>query len=389
MFITLRDYIKKAKWNLTQNSFQNLLWLIDLLPTVCGFSYFSSKVKVSFWIFTILPAIYIHLTGALVYQIRYSNGFIDTANSYFNILLFIIICNCSRWLMFERKGLCKVLELLKRNNDMTMQFANSNEKLKKIMKYLKTIVLICYIFHFVNEVLIYLPKRIAEIEDFSIIPCVGLEPMSKSPNKEICQALLITHGIVGIIVTVCYDVTFLFLFGYTASMFVILKEETMYLNVKDDGAHRQEFTRTVANRLKNIIIRHSLTLHTVENIQNIYNFCIGVTFGLDAITMCLFFVLPFGVVLNFAPLLIHNLLTFFLYCYQGQKITSAAERFEMAVYCCGWENFNVKEQKMILIMLRQSQKPVIINSACVVPICIYTFACTMQAIYKFVATFKT
>ncbi|XP_013145980.1 PREDICTED: odorant receptor 67d-like, partial [Papilio polytes] len=215
----------------------------------------------------------------------------------------------------------------------------------------------------------------------------SLEPITKSPNKEICKILLIAQLIGAVAVTVCYDSTFLFLFGYTAAMFGILKEEIMSLEVKKDI--EQQVTGTVKERLKNIFIRHTLILHTVENIQDIYNFSIGLSFVEGAITMCLFFIVPLRVSLNFIPLLTHNFLTFFLYCYQGQKITTAAERFEMSVYCCGWENFDIKEQKLILTMLRQSQKPVIINAASVIPICIYTFACTMQGIYKFGAAFKS
>ncbi|XP_045542794.1 odorant receptor 10a-like [Papilio machaon] len=332
---------------------------------------------------------YIILLGTVVYQIRFTNGYLDTVKSYLNILVFMVVFNSWRWLWFERKGLRKVLELIKKNNDMPMQFDRSTEKCKRIFKYLKSIVLICYTLHFINEVLIYLPKRLAETDEFSVVSCVGLEPISESPNKEICKTLLTIQLCGAIVVVVSYDVTFLFLFGYTASMFSILKEEIMSLDVRDEDMERQEAAGTVENRVKNIVNRHSLTLHTVENIQNIYNFSIGVSFGEDAITMCLFFVMPLSVSLNFIPLLIHDFLTFFLYCYQGQKITTAAEHFEMAVYSCGWENFDVKEQKIILTMLIQSQRPVIINAASVVPICIYTFACTMQSIYKFGAAFKS
>ncbi|KPI91640.1 Putative odorant receptor 69a, isoform A [Papilio xuthus] len=325
--------------------------------------------------------------GTVVYLIRFTNGYLDTVKSYLNILVYTVVWNAWRWLCFERKGLRKILELIKNNNDMPMQFERSTEIRKGIFKYLKTIVLICYALHFFNEILIYLPKRLAETAEFSIVSCVGLEPISESPNKEICKALLTIQLFGAMVVVVSYDTTFLFLFGYTASMFSILREEIMSLDVRD--TERQEVVGTVENRLKNIVNRHSLTLHTVENIQNIYNFSIGVSVGEDAITMCLFFVMPLNVSLNFIPLLIHDFLAFFLYCYQGQKITTAAERFEMEVYSCGWENFGVKEQKMILTMLRQSQKPVIINAASVVPICIYTFACTMQSIYKFGAAFKS
>lgn len=215
----------------------------------------------------------------------------------------------------------------------------------------------------------------------------GLEPVTVSPNKEICMALLAAQELFAIVATASYDATFLFLFAHTAAMFEVLSEETMALNdlqtsELDDGT-------TVMERLKNLITRHSLLLHTVEKIQEIYSITIGISFALEAITMCLFFVLPLDVCLNFAPVIFHGLFLFFLYCYQGQKITTAAERFEKAVYCSGWQNFGIKDQKMILFMLKQSQRPVILLAASVVPVRIYTFAYTMQSIYKFVTVFKT
>nr|WCC57352.1 odorant receptor 17 [Papilio dardanus] len=385
----MANFIKKIKYNLTENSLQSLIWLIDLMPSFFGYSYLKSKVGVSFLIFVVVSSIYIVFMGSVVYQIRFKNGYLDTVKSYMNILIFTVICNSCRWVWSQGKGLRKVLELLKKNDDMPMQFERSTEKRKNIFKYLKYIVLICYTLHFINEIVIYTPKRLAKTDDFSVVSCLGLEPITKSPNKEICTIFLVAQIFPAVIVTVCYDATFLFLFGYTAAMFGILKEELMALDVRNEDAELQEVTGTVGDRLKNIVIRHILTLHTVENIQDIYNFSIGFSFGADAITMCLFFIVPLNVSLNFIPLLAHNFLTFFLYCYQGQKITTAAERFEMAVYCCGWENFDVKEQKIILTMLRQSQRPVIINAATFVPICIYTFACTMQGIYKFGAAFKS
>lgn len=208
-----------------------------------------------------------------------------------------------------------------------------------------------------------------------------MEPLKNSPNREICTTFFILQAIFGIGVTASYDATFLFIFAHTAAMFEILQEETMSLN-------DQEITK-VAGIIKNLVHRHSLILHTVKEIQNIYSVTIGVSFGLEAISMCIFFVLPLNLAFNFTPIILHGFFVFFLYCYQGQKITTAAERFQTAVYFCGWENFKIKEQKMVLIMLRQSQMPVVLKAGSLVPVCIYTFASTLQSIYKFVTAFKT
>ncbi|XP_013180347.1 PREDICTED: uncharacterized protein LOC106126981 [Papilio xuthus] len=387
----MRNFILQFKNKLTDNSFENLIWLINLFPTLLGFSYFGNQIKALFWIFLLASTFYINIVGTVVYQKNHAAGLVDTLNSYFNVLIFIITYNYCRWFLFERKSLMNLLELANKNNDMAVEFETSAVKLKKIIKSIKNLITIWYLFHLINGVFVFIPKRISEMDDCSLSSCVGLKPMSESPNKEVCILILTAHALFCIITTAAYDATFLFLFAHTAAMFEILKEETISLNgIYEISKHEHlEDTRTVMERLKNLINRHSLILHTVKKIQDIYNVAVGISFGLEAISMCLFFVLPLEAVLNLMPIIIHGLSMFFLYCYQGQKITTAAEGFEMAVYCCGWENFGVKEQKMILIMLRQSQKPVILKAASVAPISIYSFACTMQSIYKLVTAFKT
>lgn len=192
------------------------------------------------------------------------------------------------------------------------------------------------------------------------------------------------------IVAVCsYDCALLFLFSHTTAVFQILYEDmTSFNDITQTCTRSAEAYIEIEDRLKNIIIRHALALHTVGKLESIYSLAIGIGFGLDAISLCLFFVLPLDVCLNFAPLIYHSLFIFFLYCFQGQRLTTASEKFEMAVYCCGWENLRVKERRQVLLMLKQAQKPVIVYAARVIPIRIHTFASTMQSIYKFVTIFK-
>nr|WCC57669.1 odorant receptor 19 [Papilio xuthus] len=377
----MENFLKEIKSKFRENSFQNIIWWINLFPRVFGFSYFSSKVIGPFWIFLLSCSLYLDIIGFVTFHMFYADGLIDMLNSYFNISLFVFTYNTGRWMIFERKGLRKVLELAERNNNMAMQYENSAPKHTALIKSMKILVIICYFFHLINDFIVFTPQRVSKIEDFSATSCAGMEPLKKSPNREICTTFFVLQAILGICITASYDATFLFIFAHTAAMFEILEEETMSLN---DG----EVT-TVAERINNIVYRHSLILHTVKEIQEIYSVTIGVSFGLEAISMCIFFVLPLNLAFNFSPIIVHGMFVFFLYCYQGQKITTAAERFQNAVYFCGWENFSIKEQKMILIMLIQSQKPVLLKAGSVVPVCIYTFACTMQSIYKFVTAFKT
>ncbi|XP_013145977.1 PREDICTED: odorant receptor 10a-like [Papilio polytes] len=377
----MKDLMKQIKIKFEENSFQNIVWWINLFPRVFGFSYFTGKVVGPFWIFLLSCTFYLDFVGFVSFHMFHADGIIDMLNSCFSISLLVIIYNTGRWMIFERNGLRKVLELAKKNNNMAMQFESTIPKHTSLIKSMKNLVIVCYFFHFINDFIVFTPQRLSKIGDFSVTSCVGMEPLKNSPNREICTTFFILQAIFGIGVTASYDATFLFIFAHTAAMFEILQEETMSLN-------DQEIT-TVAGMIKNLVHRHSLILHTVKEIQNIYSVTIGVSFGLEAISMCIFFVLPLNLAFNFTPIILHGFFVFFLYCYQGQKITTAAERFQTAVYFCGWENFKIKEQKMVLIMLRQSQMPVVLKAGSLVPVCIYTFASTLQSIYKFVTAFKT
>nr|AII01094.1 odorant receptor [Dendrolimus kikuchii] len=366
-----------------------LISILNFLPTIAGFSLQREKYDVKFWIIHTFLYSYVHIVGTVVYQMYDADGFIDSINSFFNISLCILICNCSWWLLYKREDLKELLYYVQQNDDLVRDSGRFLDKQIKLLHKIKLIILACYVFHFVDAVIIYIPSRIMNINDFSIATCVGLQPLTVSPNREICMAILAAQELTAVLAVSSYDAILLFLFCHITATFQLLNEDMIDFNhLADEYEANSEIESEVDARLKSLIIRHSFTLSTVKKLQGIYSTAVGIGFGLDAISMCLFFVLPIDVCLNFAPLIYHSFFVFFLYCYQGQRLTTASERFEMSVYCCGWEKIQVKHQKSILLMLMKAQKPVIIYAAGVVPIRLYTFASTMQSIYKFVAVFK-
>lgn len=56
---------------------------------------------------------------------------------------------------------------------MAMECENSAEKLKEIIKSIKNLIIIWYLFHLVNGVFVFIPKRISEMDDCSLSSCVG------------------------------------------------------------------------------------------------------------------------------------------------------------------------------------------------------------------------
>nr|AXF48785.1 odorant receptors OR38.2 [Lobesia botrana] len=43
-------------------------------------------------------------------------------------------------------------------------------------------------------------------------------------------------------------------------------------------------------------------------------------------------------------------------CFTGQKLINANKVFEDAVYTCRWEDFDVNNRKLVLLLLQNSQK---------------------------------
>ncbi|KAJ0180664.1 hypothetical protein K1T71_004068 [Dendrolimus kikuchii] len=338
-----------------------LISILNFLPTIAGFSLQREKFDVKFWIIHTFLYSYVHIVGTVVYQMYDADGFIDSINSFFNNLekAFDRVVRKELWDILPGYGingqlmravqedLKELLYYVQQNDDLVRDSGRFLDKQIKLLHKIKLIILACYVFHFVDA--------------------------------ELTAVLAVSS----------YDAILLFLFCHITATFQLLNEDMIDFNhLADEYEANSEIESEVDARLKSLIIRHSFTLSTVKKLQGIYSTAVGIGFGLDAISMCLFFVLPIDVCLNFAPLIYHSFFVFFLYCYQGQRLTTASERFEMSVYCCGWEKIQVKHQKSILLMLMKAQKPVIIYAAGVVPIRLYTFASTMQSIYKFVAVFK-
>ncbi|XP_049695022.2 uncharacterized protein LOC126054267 [Helicoverpa armigera] len=382
-------WLKQCKRRLELNSFDNLIWLLNLLPTLCGFPLFDVKFNYLFWTVHMILLFYIYIVGIVVYQMYSTQGFIDCINSFFNVSAFTLVFVDGWWIYTKRKEFNDLLEVVKKNDDLIIETGRFLHVHKKMLRSIKIIIIMCYIFHFVNEILIFIPFRTLRMDDFSIASCVGLEPVDTSPNHEVCMGLLAVQVVTSVVLVCSYDLSLLFLFSHTTAVFQILFEEMWSLNdITQTCQNSDEDYAAIVARLRNVIVRHVLALQTVGKLENIFSVSIGICFGLDTISLCLFFVLPLEVCMHFAPMIYHSLFIFFLYCCQGQRLTTASEKFEMAVYCCGWENLRVKERKQVLLMLKRAQKPVIVYAAKVIPIRIYTFASTMQAIYKFVTIFK-
>ncbi|CAK1545226.1 unnamed protein product [Leptosia nina] len=209
-------------------------------------------------------------------------------------------------------------------------------------------------------------------------------PLTESPNRQICQTILFIQEVFLLITDTNYQTLQIVLISHTATMYQILADEMMSLDEPGDENHYEY----IKDKLQILIKRHTLTLDTIRNLQALYSLPMGVNFGLNTVCIALFFYLPTEEWIDFFPFLIYCFLVFFLYCYLCQKLIDASELFERSVYACGWETFATKERKVVYIMLMQAQKPIQLLAADIVPVNIYTFATTIQVLYKMITVVK-
>ncbi|CAH4037263.1 unnamed protein product [Pieris brassicae] len=213
----------------------------------------------------------------------------------------------------------------------------------------------------------------------------GMEPLSATPNRQICKTILFIQEVILVIIDLNYQTLQLLLISHTATMYRLLAEEMQQL---DAPVFDENHYQGIKIKLPSLIFRHVLTLDIIKNLQSLYSFPMGVNFGLNTICIALFFYLPTEEWIDFCPFLIYCFFVFFLYCYLCQKLIDATEMFERSVYACGWEKYNIKEMKIIYIIMLQAQKPIELLAADIIPINIYTFATTIQFLYKFITVVK-
>lgn len=212
-----------------------------------------------------------------------------------------------------------------------------------------------------------------------------MEPVDVTPLKEICLVILFAQEISIMTCALNYQTMLVFVIAHTATMFNMLKDEMMALNDYNDLEEHKLYVR---KHLPALIRRHTLTLLVFDNLKRLYSIPLGIDFGSNAVCISLFFYISFGEWLKFIPIIIYCFMVFFIYCFLCQLMTNASESFETAVYSCGWENFDLKEKKLVYMMLLQAQKPVVLLAADIIPVNMYTFATTLQFMFKFITVVK-
>nr|AST36322.1 putative odorant receptor OR39 [Cydia fagiglandana] len=137
----------------------------------------------------------------------------------------------------------------------------------------------------------------------------------------------------------------------------------------------KELNNYVNYRLQVIVKSHAINIDLIKKLEGIFRNAIAVEFILVTAGLSIdllggledtFIILPF------------SLMQVSMDCYLGQKLMDASKVFEDSIYDCKWENFDVKNRKTVLLMLKMSQRTLSLSAGGVATL---SFECLM-AIYK-------
>ncbi|XP_063625731.1 odorant receptor 22c-like [Cydia splendana] len=137
----------------------------------------------------------------------------------------------------------------------------------------------------------------------------------------------------------------------------------------------KELNNYVKYRLQVIVKSHAINIDLIKKLEGIFRNAIAVEFILVTSSLSIdllgglkdtYIILPFA------------LMQVSMDCYLGQKLMDACKVFEDAVYDCKWENFDVKNRKTVLLILKMSQRTLTLSAGGVATL---SFECLMD-IYK-------
>ncbi|XP_061718997.1 uncharacterized protein LOC133526398 [Cydia pomonella] len=199
------------------------------------------------------------------------------------------------------------------------------------------------------------------IEDLQVV--YGLEPMFESPNFEISHVLVGTAVMLLVYAATTTSCLLFVVTGYIEAQMTALSHELLYLwadaqaltfeDVLNEKKLRNQY---IKQQLVFIIQAHAANLSLLQIIKCIFSNSIAIEFGLLAIS--LIFELLGG--LENTYLQIPFALTqVSMDCFTGQRLIDASLTFKEAVYSCKWENFDVQNMKIVLVILQNSQTMVL------------------------------
>ncbi|XP_061719009.1 uncharacterized protein LOC133526401 [Cydia pomonella] len=199
------------------------------------------------------------------------------------------------------------------------------------------------------------------IQDLQVI--YGLEPMFESPNYEISYVLVSTSVILLVYADTTANCLLFVVTGYIEAQMTALSHELLYLwadaqALTFEDVHNEKKLRNqyIKQQLVFIIQAHAANLSLLQITKCIFSNTIAFEFGLLVISL-IFGLL--GGLENAYCMIPFDLIQASMHCFTGQRLIDANLTFKEAVYSCKWENFDVQNMKIVLVILQNSQTMVL------------------------------
>ncbi|CAH0720549.1 unnamed protein product, partial [Brenthis ino] len=194
-----------------------------------------------------------------------------------------------------------------------------------------------------------------------------LEPMLETPNYEIATALMIPAIISGVFIMAEIAIFVVVIVGYIEAQMLALSDEILHLWT-DSELFCEKFVEknnnvdiTDENIIKNIFIKSQLKdivkFHMMNiNLRNAVEKKFRIIYFVEIIfILCAIVAELLGGLENTYVQVPYTFHQIFFNCWISQKLLDASIVFERALYSSHWENFDVANQKTILLMLQNSQ----------------------------------
>ncbi|CAF4928361.1 unnamed protein product [Pieris macdunnoughi] len=222
---------------------------------------------------------------------------------------------------------------------------------------------------------------------------IGLDPILESPNYEIA----FTATVLGVFFTSYLSSTIsaflIVVTGFAESHLLAVSEEITNLwedaNAEIETASDvhlpadQIVFLNINNRLREVIKTHITIINITKQIEKVFSGAILIEFIL-VITSLIAELL--GGLENTYLEMPFALFQLSMDCITGQKLIDACDVFSRAVYDSKWEKFDVKNGKMVLLMLQNSQKTLSLSAGGMTTL---SFVCLMSMLKMIYSTYTT
>ncbi|CAH0720546.1 unnamed protein product, partial [Brenthis ino] len=204
----------------------------------------------------------------------------------------------------------------------------------------------------------------------------GLMPILESPNYEIATLMNSLSAYFCVYTMVSVAIYIIIIVGYSEAQIYALGEEL--LNVWDDSQnfyneikhsirnkiHVMETKDKILNEFIRIRLRDTIKFHIINiNLVHQLDQELRPTLALEFIIVA--FSITFELLAGLENTYVQLPFSFvqiYMGCLAGQCLIDACCSFEKAIYGCKWENFSIQNRRTVLLMLRMSQKTLMLSA---------------------------